>query len=102
MAPLVRLFEEALKKQMMVFPVLTPGEIIQNTQLKDRGFWLEVPHPEKNISITYPGFFIKASKAPCSVRGRAPLVGEHNLEVYEKELGFSRDTIIALKEGNII
>jgi hypothetical protein len=33
---------------------------------------------------------------------RAPLIGEHNLEIYEKELGISREELTILKQGGVI
>ena len=37
-----------------------------------------------------------------SIRRRAPLIGEHNLEIYEKELGLSRQQLTVLKESGVI
>jgi hypothetical protein len=36
------------------------------------------------------------------LKRRAPLTGEHNEELYLKELGFSREELIMLKQRNII
>ena len=33
---------------------------------------------------------------------RAPLIGEHNYEIYVKELGLSVDELVTLKQGGII
>ena len=71
-------------------------------QLRVRDYWEDVEHPELDAVITYPGAFAKISEAPCAVRRRAPLIGEHNEEVYTKELGFSREELLALKQAKII
>jgi crotonobetainyl-CoA:carnitine CoA-transferase CaiB-like acyl-CoA transferase len=42
------------------------------------------------------------SGAYPSIQCRAPLIGEHNEEVYEKELGISREQLIILKSRGVI
>jgi len=93
--------EEGVKRRIMIYPVNTVKDIFENPQLKARDFWQEVEHPELGTTITYPGSFVKTAENPW--RGqRAPLISEHNAEIYEKELGFSREELVALKQGGII
>jgi hypothetical protein len=33
---------------------------------------------------------------------RAPLIGEHNDEIYVKELGFTEEELVILKRENVI
>ncbi len=94
--------EKALKTGMTILPVSEPKDIVDNPQLKAREFWLEVEHPEKGVSIKYPGFFAKFSESPCQLKCRAPLIGEHNEEIYLGELGLTRTALNALKEGKVI
>ena len=54
------------------------------------------------VSITYPGVFTNASETPLTISRRAPLIGEHNEEIYEKELGLSREELLILKQAGII
>jgi crotonobetainyl-CoA:carnitine CoA-transferase CaiB-like acyl-CoA transferase len=95
------IYEEAKKRRIMLYPVASPKDIVENEQLSSRGFWEEVEHPELGTSITYPGAFVKATETPCNIWRRAPLIGEHNEEVY-KELGFSEKELLMLKQGGII
>lgn len=85
----------------MLYPVSTPRDIAENLQLAARGFWEEVEHAELDGTITYPGAFLKASEMSLGIRRRAPLVGEHNEEVYA-ELGISREELLVLKQANVI
>ncbi len=96
------LYEGALKRRIMLTPVNTVKDIAESPQLKAREFWVDIEHPELEASILYPGAFCAASQTPPGVRRRAPLIGEHNLEIYEQELGFSREQLITLKQGHII
>ncbi|MBA7689091.1 Succinyl-CoA:(R)-benzylsuccinate CoA-transferase subunit BbsE [subsurface metagenome] len=95
------LYEEAKERRIMLYPVNSSKDIAENPQLAARGFWEEVEHPELSATITYPGAFIKATQTPLSIRRRAPLIGEHNEEVYG-ELGISKKGLLTLKQGNII
>ena len=93
--------EGAVQRRIMGYPVSTAKDIMENPQLAAREVWQEVKHPELDTSITYPGPWVKLSEASCGVRCRAPLAGEHNGEIY-KELGLSKQDLLALKEANVI
>ena len=96
------LYEGAIKRNISLAPVSTPEDIANNPQLKDREFWVNVQHPELNTEILYPGSFAKVSGVESlTIRRRAPLVGEHNLEVYG-ELGLSNAQINQLKSAGTI
>ncbi len=96
------LLEGGVKYKQMVYPVATTADIVGNAQLAARGYWVELEHPELGTSITYPSVFVNASEAPPRVSRRAPLIGEHNQEIYEKELGLSKEEILALKQAKVI
>lgn len=96
------LFQGAVERGIMLYPVSTPRDMLASPQLEARGFWTEVAHPELGCSITYPGAFAKASQTPWRIRRRAPLIGEHNQEIYQGELGLSPEELIMLKQAGII
>lgn len=73
----------------MLYLAATTADILDDVQLAAREFWVDLEHPELDTTITYPGAFTQASELPPKVSHRAPLVGEHNQEIYEQELGFS-------------
>lgn len=96
------LYEGALERGIMLYPVATAKDILDNPQLKARNYWVEVVHPELNDTITYPGAWAKMSENPIVIRQRAPLIGEHNYEIYQGELGLSRHDLIILKQNGIV
>ncbi|MBI2850290.1 MAG: CoA transferase [Chloroflexi bacterium] len=96
------LLEGAVKYNVMLYPVATTADMFQDIQLKARGFWVEVEHPELNTRITYPGAFGLCSEAPPRISRRAPLIGEHNQEIYEGELGISKERLTVLKQAGVI
>jgi len=96
------LFEEALEKGILLAPLTNMKDVVESPQLAARGFWEQMEHPELGTTITYPGYPIKITEAPCRVQRRAPLIGEHNEEIYQKELGFSKEELVALRSHGII
>ena len=96
------LLEGALKRRVMLYPVATTADMLEHPQLAARGYWVSVEHPELGTAITYPGAFAHMSELPPRISRRAPLIGEHNQEVYEKELGISREKFLILKQAGII
>lgn len=97
-----QLHEGAQSRGIFLQLVATPKDIIENQQLAERDFWVDMPHPELGQAIRYPGSFAKASESPLRLGSRAPLVGEHNTEIYQGELGFSPEELEDLKARGII
>ncbi|MFC1966165.1 CaiB/BaiF CoA transferase family protein [Chloroflexota bacterium] len=96
------LFDGALKHRAILFPVSTTKDILESAQLAAREFLVEVEHPELGTAITYPGAFGCSSEAPLRVSRRAPLIGEHNQEILEKELGLAQQEPLTLKRVSLI
>ncbi len=96
------LYQEALSRHIMLYGVSNAKDIAEDDQLLARDYWVNVEHPELETTITYPNTFVKLSETNSGIQRRAPLVGEHNVEIYENELGFTRDELITLKQGGII
>ncbi|MDY6912657.1 MAG: CoA transferase, partial [Chloroflexota bacterium] len=97
-----RLYNEGIKRRIMIYPVSSPRDLVACLQLKGRSFWVDVEHPYLDDVIAVPGSFGLGSESSPSIRCCAPLIGEHNEEVYLQELNFSREEVIMLKEGKII
>ena len=94
---------------MTLAGVLGPGglrkrirDLIENPQLKARGFWVEIIHPEWETTATYPGSFCKISGLHSHLPRRSPLIGEHNEEIYQGELGLSQEEMLVLKQSGVI
>jgi crotonobetainyl-CoA:carnitine CoA-transferase CaiB-like acyl-CoA transferase len=96
------LSEEAVKRGVLLMPCNTTKDCLESGQLAARDFWTEVEHPELGTSITYPGSPFKLDQAEWGISRRAPLIGEHNQQIYEQELGFPREKLAVLKQRNVI
>ena len=95
------LWEGGIRRRCVVYPVASPKEVMENIQLVARGFWVSVEHPELGDTITYPGPCVRASKSSYGQLRRAPLIGEHNREVYS-EMGLSPKDLTIFKQAGVI
>lgn len=96
------IYEEAIKKGIVCCPLNTTEDIVKSPQLAARSYFAQIEHPELEDTIAYPGAPVKLSAARWQVSRRPPLIGEHNEEIYGKELGFSKEELIMLKGARII
>jgi CoA:oxalate CoA-transferase len=95
------LFEIFLKSKIASAPVNSPEDLLKYTQLKAREYFVEVDHPETG-KVTYPGAPFKMSETSWKIRQPAPLLGQHNEEIYCRLLGYTGEELIKLREGGII
>jgi crotonobetainyl-CoA:carnitine CoA-transferase CaiB-like acyl-CoA transferase len=97
-----KLYEEAVKRSMMLFPVARPKEIAESPQLQFRNYFTNVEHPELGKDLLYPGPLFRSSEGSPKLRYRAPLIGEHNEAIFKDELGYSQDGLLLLKQAGVI
>ena len=97
------LLNTAVKEEILIIPVNTAKDIAESPQPAFREYWKQVEHTELGDTITYPGWPVKWTEAsPYKPQRRAPLIGEHNCEVYEKEMGLSSEQLVLLKTRGVI
>ena len=73
------LFEEALKRRLLIVPVSTMDDLDGNEHLAARDYWREVERGGRRLR--FPGPFARLSATPIEYRRAAPLLGEHTAEV---------------------
>ena len=96
------LYAAAVEKGLILAPCNTVEDVMDSPQLAAREFWETVSHPELGQKIRYPGAPVKMKETPWKIYRRAPLIGEHNEEIYEKELGLSKEDLALLKANGAI
>ena len=96
------IYYHALKRKIPVAPINDVRDLVRDEQLVARKYWVEIKHSELDSKIKYPGHFFLSNEISSQITRRAPLIGEHNEEIYEKELGFSKEELVILKEQNVI
>jgi benzylsuccinate CoA-transferase BbsE subunit len=82
--------------------VYTVEDMLRDPQLEARDFFVEVEHENFGRSFTYPGPPFVMSETPVRRPTRAPLLGEHNAEIYESELGLPRREVDSLRAAGVV
>lgn len=82
--------------------VRAPEALLDDAHLHDRGFWKQVEHPELGRSFVYPGEAAIYNGSPWRISRRAPLIGEHNADVFCGELGLSTGELSVLAESGAV
>ena len=74
--------------------------MVEDPQLKARGFLVDVTHPEAG---TFPmlGRFWELSKTPGGVSSPAPMLGQHNDYVFRELLGLSEDELASMEAEGV-
>jgi crotonobetainyl-CoA:carnitine CoA-transferase CaiB-like acyl-CoA transferase len=95
------ILDAAIKRNISFCSLSSMEDLVGDRNLKERGFWTDIDHPELGMKLPYPRQFATLSKQSSATRRRAPLIGEHNHEVYS-EIGLSDRDLIALTQAGII
>ena len=80
--------------------VFDSQDILTHPQLRERGMVATIEHPTRG-SITMPGCPVQLDDSPVTVTP-APLLGQHNSEVYQDLLGLSAEEIQGLEKEGVI
>ena len=92
------LYHSAQRLMLLCTPVQTVADLLEDDQLHDRGYFVDVEHPELNRTFTYPGAPYKLSVTPWQLKRRAPLIGEHSVDILTDWLGLSDEKATELLE----
>jgi crotonobetainyl-CoA:carnitine CoA-transferase CaiB-like acyl-CoA transferase len=95
------LYKKAQAKRVPFAPVSTMGDLLKSEHLTARGFFAEITHPVAG-GFKYPGAPIKYSATPWELRRPAPVLGQHNEEIFGRRLGLPAARIAELKRGGVI
>jgi crotonobetainyl-CoA:carnitine CoA-transferase CaiB-like acyl-CoA transferase len=100
--PAEEVYHAAQERGFTWAAVRAAEDLVEDAHLADRGFWKTVDHPELGGSFVYPGEAAIFNGSPWRISRRAPLVGEHNVEILCGELGLSRAELALFDEQEVI
>lgn len=75
-------------------------DLFNTPQYRVRDFFVDIDHPCAG-KLTYPGTPLIMGDLPWQ-HSRAPLLGEHNAEIFCERLGYTREDLVRLKESGVI
>ncbi|MFM6999774.1 MAG: CaiB/BaiF CoA transferase family protein [Limnohabitans sp.] len=82
-------------------PIYNAQEIFEDPHFAARQMLPEVEHPGSARPVSVPGVPVKLSVTPGGVRHRAPILGEHTLELL-KEIGLPEAEIVRLQITGVV
>ena len=82
-------------------PINSVEEFLNSPQIEARDFLVEIDHPVAG-RIKYPTRPYHFSKTSWKVERPAPLLGQHNEEVFCHRLGYTKQELVQLKEAGVI
>jgi crotonobetainyl-CoA:carnitine CoA-transferase CaiB-like acyl-CoA transferase len=87
--------------QVPLAPVLDVADCVNSPQLNAREMIVEVDHPLMG-RVKVSGNPVKLSKTPGAVETAAPLLGQHNAEIYRRFLGYTPEDLQQLQTEGVI
>lgn len=93
-------FHAAQELRLPLTMVPNTEQLFDMPQHKARGYFVDIDHPVGG-KLTYPGAPFRLEETAWQA-GRAPLLGEHNEEIYCGRLGYSREHFVKLSEDGLI
>jgi len=99
---MAEMFRTASEQYRMLFGIVqTPADLAACPQLEARDFYQEVEHPVIG-TIKVPFRLWNMSESPARYRRPAPLLGQHNREVYGEILGYTEQETDGLRAARVI
>ena len=96
----IEVMDAAQAQGVPVAALNTTEDLFADRQLRARGYFVELDHPETGPR-EYPGAQFKMSETPASIR-RAPLLGEHTMEVLTELLDYTPEDVSILRQRNVV
>ena len=94
-------FEACQAEGVLCAPVLRADEVLKDPQFVAREFFKTVPHSGAG-ELTLPGPPFRMQEGGWAVQRPAPLLGQHNAEVYGEILGYGDDQLTALHRDGVV
>ena len=96
----LEIYQRGQEQRLLAGYTCTVEDLLESPQFHDREYFVDIDHPFTG-TIKYPGAPFKMSETPWQAR-RAPLLGEHNDEVYCGLLNFSKQELVMLRTLGVI
>jgi formyl-CoA transferase len=92
--------EKMGKAEVPCGAVFDSGDVLSDPHLRERGMVVTIEHPTRG-KMTMPGCAVQLSQSRTEVRP-APLLGQHNEEIYQEFLDLTQGQLAELKAEGVI
>ena len=94
-------WDMAQRKRVLSGVVNTTEDLLGNGHFWERGMWARTQHPIVG-EMTMPGRPFKLYRTPWRLHSPAPMLGQHNQDVYCGMLGYSREELAKLRQWGVV
>ena len=95
------LFLESGENRLVFGMAQDAGDLVDCPHLKAREFFVDVVHPVAGRA-SYPGMAVRLPREDITDSQPAPLLGQHNADIFGQELGYSGQDLISLRQHGVI
>lgn len=95
------LFHRVQSQGTACAPVCSAEQVFKSPQTQARDFYVEIDHPAAG-KLMYPGLPYQLSKTARRDNHGAPLLGQHNEQVYCNRLGYTRQDLVKFRQAGVI
>lgn len=92
--------QDALADKVPLSPIHSIDQVLEDPQLNHRNMFIDYTYGSQKAKLF--GTPIKMSETPCDTSGKAPEMGEHNLEIFKEFFGYTPEKVAELKEKGVI
>ena len=82
-------------------PVMGAEDRLFNPHFKERGLYSDIEHPSLGVEPVY-NIMWNLERTPPSIHRHAPLLGEHNQQIFGGLLGMAEEEITRLEEDQVL
>jgi crotonobetainyl-CoA:carnitine CoA-transferase CaiB-like acyl-CoA transferase len=82
-------------------PVMGAEDRLFNPHFKERGLYSDIEHPSLGAEPIY-NIMWNLERTPPSIHRHAPLLGEHNQQIFGGLLGMAEEEITRLEEDQVL
>jgi len=95
------LFHASAERRLLFGMVQDAGDLFECPQLRSRGFYTKGTNLEAD-GVEFPGEIVRLSEGSYRMQRPAPLLGQHNEEVYCGMLGYGKEEMSLLRRWGVI
>jgi crotonobetainyl-CoA:carnitine CoA-transferase CaiB-like acyl-CoA transferase len=95
------IYRNSQEKGIPLGAVRNAAQVLEDKQMKAREFFVDIDRA-KTGKLTFPGVPYRFSEIQREAPVAAPLLGQHNEEIYCKRMGYTRIDLDKLKEAGVI
>ena len=93
--------EQLQANGVAALPVMGAEDRLFNPHFKDRGLYSDIEHPSLGTEPIY-NIMWNLEQTPPSIRRHAPLLGEHNQQIFGGLLSMGKEDIARLEEDQVL